>query len=254
MIDFHCHIIYGVDDGAKSLEESLNMIDEAKRAGFTEIILTPHYISEYYETNAMGIKKILEELQSYCQSKEIKLHQASEIYAYEDMASLLEQKKASNIGNTRYVLFELPRNNEILDISPMIYNLLEHKYIPVIAHPERYSYIQKNPNKVISWIEDGALLQANFASIIGIYGKDAKNTLIKMLKHDMIHFFGTDCHRQQSIYLKMPEILSELKKVLSENEIYKLTTKNAEEILNGNILEVPEPQIIKESFFGKIFK
>lgn len=254
MFDFHCHIVYGVDDGAKTIEDSLTMIQEAKQVGFTDIILTPHYIPEYYETNVEGIKNKITEIEKSYNTSEVHLYQANELYAYEDLSMLIEQNQASSIAGTRYVLFELPMHNEILDISSMIYNLLESRYIPVIAHPERYSYVQKNPNKVLSWIEEGALLQANYGSILGIYGKEAKNTVIKMLKHQMIHFLGSDCHRPNSIYPKIPKILEELKKIITEEELYILTTQNAEDILNGNIIEIPEPKKIEESFFKKFLK
>lgn len=254
MFDFHCHIVYGVDDGAKTLEDSLKMIQEAKKVGFSDIILTPHYIPEYYESNAEEIRNKITEIQKSGIDPEVHLYQGNELYAYEDLAMLIEQKQASSIADTRYVLFELPMHNEILDISPMIYNLLESRYIPIIAHPERYSYMQKDPNKVLSWIEEGALLQANYGSIVGLYGKEAKNTVIKMLKHQMIHFLGSDCHRPNSIYPRIPEMLGELNKVITKEELYRLTTKNAEDILNGNIIEIPEPQKIEESFFKKFFK
>ena len=75
-----------------------------------------------------------------------------------------------------------------------------------------------------------------------------------MLKHQMIHFLGSDCHRPNSIYPRIPEMLGELNKVITKEELYRLTTKNAEDILNGNIIEIPEPQKIEESFFKKFFK
>ena len=93
------------------------------------------------------------------------------------MMNLLEQGKASTINNSCYVLFELPLNAEPLNLYDVIYSLQENKLIPILAHPERYSYVQKEPELIHDLIEKGCLMQANYGSIIGEYGVKAEYIL-----------------------------------------------------------------------------
>lgn len=249
MIDFHSHIIPGIDDGSKNLEETIQMIEEAKKVGFTDIISTSHYINNYYETNQNDRINYLSQIQSKVNS--INLIIGSEIYVTQDIVMLIKQQMASTINNTRYALFELPMNNNILELKNIIYSLLENKYVPIIAHPERYSYVKENPNWLIEYIEMGVLFQSNFGSIIGLYGKEAQKTVELLLKNNMIHFLGSDVHRKNSIYTKIPEILKRLERIISKEKIQELTTINPKLVLEDRKLEIDEPIKIKKGFLGK---
>ena len=119
----------------------------------------------------------------------------------------------------------------------VVYRLIENGFVPVIAHPERYSYVQDNPEYIEELAEMGALFQANYGSIIGMYGKKAEKTLKKLLKNDLIRFFGTDSHRIDQVYTKMPKILKKLHKVLSDEEIEEFTVINPQKVLNNEEIE-----------------
>ena len=145
MIDFHTHIIPNIDDGSKSVEETFNLIKEAKEVGFEGVVLTSHYMENYYETDMpereVWVKAIKENLKA--KNIDIDLYLGNEIYLSENIMHLLEEGKASTINNSCYVLFEMPLNNEPMNLYDVIYSLQENKLIPVLAHPERYSFIQK---------------------------------------------------------------------------------------------------------------
>lgn len=162
MIDIHTHILNEVDDGARSINETYIMIEKAKGAGFTDIICTPHYIEDYYNLDKLAIKKRLDEIQT-----NIVLHQGNEIYISEFMTDFLEQNKASSLAGSDYVLFELPMDKNVIYMEDVIYSLFENNYIPIIAHPERYRFVQNNPNFVYDLVEKGVLFQSNYGSIIG---------------------------------------------------------------------------------------
>lgn len=256
MIDFHSHVVYDVDDGAKTLENSIDMIKEAKNAGFTDIILTPHYMENYFEKDSKQIKQKIEIIQEELEKQNVKinLYQGNEIYISSDIIENIKNDLCVTLNNSKYVLFELPMNNMPHNLEEVIYLILSDKKIPVIAHPERYEYIQKNPNILIDLIDEGVLLQANYGSIIGQFGKNAKKTLEKLLRNNMIHFFGTDVHRKESLYTKMEEIIKELKKILPEHRIEELTTLNPKLVIENKKIEINYPTRIKESFIEKILK
>lgn len=239
MIDFHSHIIPNIDDGSTSMKDTINMINEARQAGFTEIISTSHYIQKYYDLDCFEREKILDIIKKKVSEKKeinIKLYLGSEIYFTPEIIELVKNKKASTINNTRYLLFELPMNTKPLFVKEMVYELMQNGYIPIIAHPERYSYVQENIRYIEELAGMGVLFQSNYGSIIGMYGNRAKKTLKKLLKNNLISFLGSDVHRTGQIYPKIPKTLKKLRKILSIEELEKLTTLNAQKVLKDEDL------------------
>lgn len=231
MIDFHSHILPQTDDGSISLEETINILKEAKQVGFTKIISTSHYLDGYYESNEDERSNLLEKIKQ--ENVEIELYLGSEIYVSENMIDFLRERKASSINNSRYVLFELPMGTETVLAKEMIYRLIENNYVPVIAHPERYSYVQDNLEYVEDLLQMGAMFQANYGSIIGLYGKKAEKTVKKLLKENLIQFLGSDVHREEHVYVLMPKILKKLKKIISSEKLEELTETNPQKVLNN---------------------
>lgn len=240
MIDFHSHILPNIDDGSRSMEESINLIREATEAGFTGIISTSHYLQDYYECDEQERRKLLEDIDDEASklSNNIgmqmpKLYLGSEIYITTDMINLLEEKKASTINNTKYVLFELPMNSKPLFVKDVVYKLIEDGYRPIIAHPERYSYVKEDIGFVKELKDMGALFQSNYGSIIGMYGNSAKKTVKKLLKENLISFLGSDVHKTGQIYPKIPKILKKLNRWIPSDMVQNLTTFNAQKVLEN---------------------
>ena len=254
MIDFHTHIIPNIDDGSRSVEETFNLIKEAKEAGFEGIILTSHYIENYYETDAperdVWVKAISDSLKE--KGIETNLYIGNEIYISENIMDLLINRKASTINNTSYVLFEMPLNAEPMNLYDVIYSLQENKLVPVLAHPERYSFVQKEPELIYDLIQKGVLMQANYGSILGQYGENAKMIVKKFLENDMIHFLGSDVHRQNSIYKKIPQALEEIRKIIGEEKLEKLTTTNPKLVLANKRIDIEEPEEFSLTFKEKL--
>ncbi len=256
MIDMHSHILPNIDDGAKSIEETFQLIKEAKQVGFDAIISTSHYMEGYYETASaereVWVNAIYEKLQE--QNMDIKLYLGNEIYFSENIVALLKERKASTINDTSYVLFEMPLNVEPLNLYDVIYEMLQYELVPILAHPERYSFVQKEPELIYDLIQKGVYMQANYASIIGKYGKKAQFIVKKFLTNDMIHFLGSDVHRKESIYPRIPEILKELENIIGVEKLEKLTTINPKLVLQNKKIDMPEPipikLTLKERFFN----
>ena len=242
MIDFHTHIIPNIDDGSRNIEETFNLIQEAKEVGFEGIVLTSHYIENYYETDVperdIWVKAISDNLKN--KGIETNLYLGNEIYMSENMMNLLIDGKASTINNSSYVLFEMPLNAEPMNLYDVIYSLQENKLIPVLAHPERYSFIQKEPELVYDLIEKGVLMQANYGSILGQYGEKAEIIVRRFFENNIIHFLGSDVHRQNSIYKKIPHAIEKIKDIVGEDKLRELTTINPRLALENKRIDIED--------------
>lgn len=254
MIDFHTHILPNIDDGARDIEETIKLVEEAQKVGFKAIISTSHYMEGYYETNTpereVWINVIYEKLQE--ENSKMKLYLGNEIYLSENIVQLLEEGKASTINDTSYVLFEMPLNVEPLNLYNVIYEMMQYKLVPILAHPERYSFIQESPELINDLMEKGVLMQCNYASIIGYYGKRPQVIVKKMLANDMVHFLGSDVHRANTIYPRIPEILVKMKEIVGEEKLEELTTKNPKLVLQNKRIETEEANKIELTLKEKL--
>lgn len=235
MIDIHSHIIPNVDDGARSVEETFNILKEAQEAGFTDVILTSHFLLNYYETNAQELIFWKEKLQEVLkkQGTKINLHSGMEIYITNQMEELLENKKILTLANSRYMLIELPLATNVKYFDYVVYYLEAKGIKPIIAHPERYKCVQKDPDIVEEYIEKGCLIQCNYGSIVNLYGREAEKTIKTLLKRNQVHFLGSDVHRENGTYLIILDAIKKIRKIIGENKINEITTINPKKILQN---------------------
>lgn len=236
MIDFHSHILPNIDDGSVNMEETVELLKEAKKVGFTAIISTSHYLQNYYEYNEQERTELLEHVKQNIDNNSVgglELYLGSEIYISPEIVKIIKEGKASTINNSKYVLFELPMRSKPIYVKDIIYELIENGYVPVIAHPERYSYVQEDESYAEELKSMGALFQANYGSIIGMYGSSAKRTLKKLLKNNLISFLGSDVHKIGQVYPKIPKILRKLEHLVSKEKLEELTTLNAQKVIDG---------------------
>lgn len=247
MIDIHSHILPQIDDGSRSIEETIRMLEEAKGVGFTDIISTSHYMNGVYVVETEEREKILESLKMN-ENIDINLYNGAEIYVCPELEEILENNFAPTLNNTRYVLIELPMKSEIIYLEKIIKMIKDINLVPIIAHPERYEYWQKEPNKMIKYIKRGVLFQSNYGSILGIYGKKPQKAVKKMLKHNFIHFLGSDCHRHNSIYKKIPYAVEEIKKIVGNRKFKELSEKNPSRVLENKEIRCDEPIKIRRLF------
>ena len=255
MIDIHAHILPGIDDGSRSMDESIEILKKASSCGVTDIFVTPHYItgSKYMANNATK-KELLSNLKREIKKRniDIKLYLGNEVFIENNMLELKDKDQIYTLNNGKYLLFELPLNYEFNGILDVIFNLRCKKIIPIIAHPERYAFLKKNPVLVHDLIDAGALLQCNIGSFFGMYGNDAKKTVMLFLKHNMITFISSDIHRRNNtMYEKIDELKKLLKQFISEEEIDNLLGENARRIINKEVIEVASYTPIKKGFFKK---
>lgn len=244
MIDLHSHILTDTDDGASSFEESVALLYEARKAGFTGIVCTPHYMQGFYERDANYISDRINELSIDAKRVGVHLYQGNEIYASDEICKFIEDNRVTTIYNSKYILIEFPlTDTSVNNAVNIIEKIVERGYIPIIAHPERYIYIQKDIKFAKTLLKKGALLQSNFASIDGYYGVEAKKTVIKLFKNKLVQFLGSDVHKKRTIYVNMPKYIKEISKYLSENEIDELAYKNPIRVIHNDNVTIDGAKI-----------
>lgn len=236
MKDLHNHLLYGIDDGSKNLEESIEILSNLESEGVTSIVVTPHYIiGSNYNSNNLEKEKLLKELQK---RTNIKLYLGNEIYIDNRIVDEIENGNISSINNSKYLLIELPLHEKMEHAKDILFRLRNKGFIPIIAHPERYHYISLE--ELTSYIEMGCLLQGNITSLNEKYGKNARLNLELLLKKHMIYVIGTDTHSKNNSNIKL--CLEKLKKIVNDENIYEdLVNNNFERIVNNE--EVPRYEI-----------
>ena len=196
MLDIHAHVLPGLDHGCNNLDEALEGIKKAADCGITKIFATSHYFKGKVENYAEDIYREVESLNNVIDRLGIGVNVVSgcEIKVCPDIVELLLAGKLSSLNNSRYVLIEFPMDIKVPNVCSVIRDILAAGFVPIIAHPERYTYVMRNIDEAISYVESGALLQININSLIGDYGEDVKACSVKLLKHNLIHIWGTDHH------------------------------------------------------------
>ena len=236
MIDMHNHILYGIDDGCKTIEESIETIKNMKKIGFNSIVLTPQYIedSSFKANNNLKLQKLellKEELLK--NNIDVNLFLGNEIFINESINELIINKEIRSINNTRYILIELPFNNQILNLDDYLYELKLKGYKIIIAHPERYTYFKDNYEEARKLYDSGVLFQVNYGSIIGQYGSSSLKLVKKLLKDDMVDFISTDIHKpSSSLFDKFDDIKHKIIKIIGEDKFKDISYNNILKVIN----------------------
>ena len=255
MIDIHNHSLFSIDDGSKSIEESINILKKAVANGYTDIILTPHYrkVQNFTCNNMDKYKKYLElKTEVENQNLPINLYLGNEITVDEDLFYYLNAKEAMPLNGSRYVLIELPLDHEFEEIDEVIDRLFEKGNVPIIAHPERYSYYT-DLTLFDELFKKGVLFQGNIGSLFGKYGANVKVKIEEMIQKHMIYFMSTDIHHDnqtsydlaQKAYKKVEELMKSSK--LADD----LFTNNAKKVINNEDIKLHS--VFKKKYKLKLF-
>ncbi len=236
--DVHCHIIPGVDDGARNEDTTKRMLSIAAEEGMDVLIATPHFSCADDKTDAeelqIRFQKVRELWKSYGEEKE--LYIGNELFYSGEVVEALSQGRALTINGTRYVLVEFPVYAEFAYIQKAIQRLRYAGYIPVIAHVERYVYVQKR-RLMQELINTGAYLQVNTSTVLGKHGFFTKLFVMNLLKSDMIHFIGTDAHGARERRPIMKECRELMEKKLGKAHTHRILEENPKKMLRGERLD-----------------
>jgi tyrosine-protein phosphatase YwqE len=225
--DMHSHLIPNIDDGSKSLDESVELIQSMKSLGYKKIITSPHIMGDFYKNTPEIILSgltILKERLKF-ENIDIEIEAAAEYYLDEWFIEKLNKGEALMTFGNNYVLFETSYLNEPAQLHQAIFLMRTLGYTPVLAHPERYVYLYGDFSAFKTIYEMDVLFQLNLNSLAGYYSKAAKQFAEKLIDNNMVDFVGTDCHGVRH--------LDALKQVKRSTYYKKLAKLN---ILNNSLL------------------
>lgn len=256
MIDIHCHVLPAIDDGSKDLDMSLEMLGIAEENNTTKIIATPHYYRGIYENEFKDILGYVEDLNAEIRKRgiNVQVFPGQEVFVDKYTLDAYKQGIIHCLNTSKYMLIEFPMDVLPDDAMDIIYELKLLGIKPIVAHPERYLYINGNLMNINKFVEEGCLFQLNTSSIMGLLGSRVKEAAYGLMENNLCHFIASDAHstgkRCPNLGLVMIDIKKEYK------EIYNSVQRNAQCILDNEEIEVTMKKIEKKKglfsfFFNK---
>lgn len=207
MIDLHCHILPGIDDGAENLEASIAMAEKAIQQGITHILCTPHHNNGKYSNEKSQVISLVASLQAELEKRQLPLTllEGQEVRI---TGTLIEDIHRDEILFTdlddTYLLIEFPTLEVPLYAEWLFFELLELGKTPVIVHPERNAHFREDPNHLLPFLDMGCLAQITAPSYVGVFGKDIQKTAKTMVKHNLVQMAASDAHGvSKRTFLKM---------------------------------------------------
>lgn len=252
LIDIHTHILPGVDDGAPSEADSLEMARLAIEEGIHTIVATPHHKNGRYDNDRESILAYTKILNDLFQSEGIPLTllPGQETRINGDMVMDLERQKILPINDSNYVFVEFPSRHIPKYTEQLLYEIQLAGYVPVIVHPERNEAILKEPNRLYDFVRKGSLAQITAGSIVGKFGHDIRNLSHQLLDAHLIHFIASDAHNTTSRSFWMREAHEEVKKTYGMDLLY-FFLENSQRLVDGMTVHKYEPMRVKRKrFFG----
>lgn len=208
LVDIHSHLLPGLDDGVKSVEETFYILKVLSKLGYKKVITTPHVMSDHYPNETTDILSRLAYVQDKLARKkiDIKLEAAAEYYLDEDFIEKINNQKKLLTFGKNYLLFETSFFNKPAFLEEAVFNMNAQGYQPILAHPERYSYLQTDSTLIEKLKNMNLLFQMNMLSLTGFYSNDVKKFARNLIKRDLVDFLGTDCHNAYQVNELMNKI------------------------------------------------
>lgn len=236
MIDIHTHVLYGIDDGSPTIENSLEMLRVAERIGFRGVVLTPHYMSytNFVSRVAENKKRLKALIKAVAEENiNIQLFLGNELYYEPDMIQMVEAGEFTTLNKSNYFLVETMRHDSSVEhLQEFLYRLQAKGYSTILAHPERYDFVRENPNVLLDFIDKGTYIQTNALSLTGFYGSASKETAEIMLEHNMVQFLASDAHRVKS-YELMERALERAEEIVGRKKFEQIMNLNPAIVLSN---------------------
>ena len=204
--DIHCHILPGIDDGAKELAQSLAMARIAVGDGITNLFATPHHFNGVYSNPRQVVLEQVGQLRLTLEREGIQLNllPGAENHLVPELPNALAEGSAMTMGNFgKAVLIELPVHTVPVSTEEILEQVRAQNLIPIIAHPERNTYLRQHPERLREWVDMGCLGQVTGQSCTGLFGPQVRDAAYHMVTHGLIHFVASDAHRDRR---RIPEI------------------------------------------------
>ncbi|WP_404427706.1 capsular biosynthesis protein [Ureibacillus chungkukjangi] len=252
MIDMHSHILFNVDDGPKSFNEAIEMLEVASKEGITEIISTSHTQHPSYNVLASKVTEQVAQLQDELNKQQIPLtiHLGHEVRLCEQIIELVREKQILTLADSQFLLLELPSSHIPNYTKNIIQELLKEDITPIIAHPERNKAIAEKPERLERLIREGAAAQLTAGSIAGHFGRGVQKTSMELVKANLVHTYGSDAHNLSTRPFLFEKGLSYLEKH-KQIESVDFFLENNGRILEKKPLLMYEPDLqIKKKWWS----
>jgi protein-tyrosine phosphatase len=253
LVDIHSHILPGIDDGAETIEESLQMLQLAAASGTTDIVATPHANSTYVFDPAER-DRLLDEL-SFQVNGVIKLHRACDFHlSFDNLMDALEKPTKYTVNGGRYLMVELPDMVSLTAMRTAVNRLLDARITPVVTHPERNPSVQAQLKVLDEWVRDGCLFQVTAQSLTGRFGATAQRTAETLMNGDLVHFIASDAHDCKD---RPPDLSAAYKVVANRWGVERAETlfmQNPSAVIWDEAIFAPMPKPAKKSSFFAFWK
>jgi protein-tyrosine phosphatase len=253
LIDLHCHILPGVDDGSKDLQMSLDLAKVAVSQGISHILLTPHHMDGTYTNHSQDVVSQTAYFQNALEINRIplKVFPGQEVHLTGDLTRAIAIGDVLFMDETRrYLLLELPHDSVPEYTTDMLFDVITRGITPVLAHPERNAGFQKDPDKLYEFVKMGCLTQLTASSYVGVFGSKVQRLTEKMVKANLGYTFASDAHNFEGRRFLMKEAFDKLAKEEGQEKA-ELFNENAKNIINGDDVADMDNQKISEMFKKK---
>lgn len=253
--DIHSHFLFSVDDGSKNKLESLNMLQQATEQNISHLLATPHATDLTTEAVSERFLDHFKKLQDLIAGDNIgiKISLASELYFSPKIYDWIKYPWATFDNNRKYLLFELPLFEMPREVKEFIFQCKLEGITPILAHPERYSYMSKNVEVLFEWHRQGCLMQINAGSITGQFGSRAEKLALQLIQARLAHFVASDAHETEyRNYKQLPKAREVLAAQIPKDYLNELFSENPQNALDGLAFETREAdeRLIEDSWFS----
>ncbi|WML30303.1 CpsB/CapC family capsule biosynthesis tyrosine phosphatase [Neobacillus sp. OS1-32] len=252
MIDIHCHILPGIDDGPQHFHESIEMAKAAVEEGITHLFATPHHLNGQYENVKSDILNYVLSLNQHLQSEKIPItiHSGQEIRIHRELLFSLANDEILTLDNRQeYLLLELPSGEVPKYTLEMVYELKLRGLTPIIVHPERNRGFIENPLLLFEIIQEGGLTQLTAGSVSGHFGKKIKSFSETMIEHHLAHFIASDSHFTRSRGFFFQKAYDTITKRFGIQHTFYFK-ENAQLLLSGQHPHIEKPLPIRKKILG----
>lgn len=247
MIDLHCHILPGLDDGAATLDDALDMARRSEEEGIETIVATPHIFRDHAEWKDFSIiDKKRCDLEEAIQANQIRVRilPGAEVHIFHGLIEAVKKHRSSLMVNGgSYMFVEFPSNHVFSGSKTLFFRLMSEGVTPIIAHPERNSVFMQNPILLFELVQLGALVQVNSGSFLGLYGDRARETVIMLLELNLVHFIGSDGHSAHSLSARMKEAVEKAGSIIGAKRALVLVNDNPQAVIVDRHIEFLEAPI-----------
>lgn len=233
-VDIHSHILYGLDDGAKTLQDSVDMLRIAAAAGTTDIVATPHANGQY-RFDPATIDQRIAELASH---SDVRIHRGCDFHLQPDnILDALAHPDKYTVNGRAYLMLELPEMAISPNTDEILLRLLDAGIVPIITHPERNRPLQRRLDELAQWVESGCYLQVTAGSCTGRFGKAAQACADALMRRGLVHFIASDAHDSKHRPPTLRPAYEALASVWGEDAIHPLFDDNPRAVLTGDTIE-----------------